>query len=192
MGLFISPLKLLQVEQAAKFNAMGIPAVAVNGDTWDADSEMAKKLKSGAYRAIFAGPEMCRKHEPFRACIRELSKRFCVLGIDEGHCVYQWGGKFRPDYSLLAELLALLPIRIPILVVSATMNRKCLKTVTEKLTISLNTSFFLNLGNDRPNISTSVVHMNSSEDYAALEPFLVLNAKRASDVTSSPFFDTKI
>lgn len=33
-SIFISPLKVLQEDQAARFNAMGISAVAVNGDTW--------------------------------------------------------------------------------------------------------------------------------------------------------------
>ncbi|KAJ7812305.1 hypothetical protein B0H14DRAFT_2857217, partial [Mycena olivaceomarginata] len=63
----------------------------------------------------------------------------------------------------------LLPAGTPILATSATLNAEALKDVCTGLNLDLDESFFLNLGNDRPNITPSVVHMKSSRDYGAVD-----------------------
>ncbi|KAJ7875583.1 P-loop containing nucleoside triphosphate hydrolase protein [Mycena olivaceomarginata] len=63
----------------------------------------------------------------------------------------------------------LLPAGTPVLATSATLNAEALKDVCTGLNLDLDESFFLNLGNDRPNITPSVVHMKSSRDYGAVD-----------------------
>ncbi|KAJ6602109.1 P-loop containing nucleoside triphosphate hydrolase protein [Mycena sp. CBHHK59/15] len=141
--LVISPLKILQEDQAKRFRKMGLKAAAVNGDTY---SRELQKVHTG--------------------------KRVLAVIVDEAHCAAQWGGDFRPHYALLHRLRALLPVGTPILATSATLSPSAMTEVCSGLDIDLRHSFFLNLGNDRPNITPSVVRMKSGKDYAAVNAHL--------------------
>ncbi|KAJ7753109.1 hypothetical protein DFH07DRAFT_683723, partial [Mycena maculata] len=131
-SLVISPLKVLQEDQAKRFEKMGLKAVAVNGDTYSRD--LQKGLSS--------------------------------------HCTSQWGRDFRPHYALLDRLRVLLPAGSPILATSATSSPAALKDICLSLDLDLDEAFFINLGNDHPNITPSVIKMNSAKDYAAINAHL--------------------
>ncbi|KAJ6448998.1 hypothetical protein C8R45DRAFT_1224523 [Mycena sanguinolenta] len=98
-------------------------------------------------------------------------KRVLAVIVDEAHCASQWGGDFRPDYALLDRIRTLLPIGTPVLATSATLNSQALTDICSGLNLDLNQSFFLNLGNDRPDITPSVINMNSAKDYSAVDAF---------------------
>ncbi|KAJ7092198.1 P-loop containing nucleoside triphosphate hydrolase protein [Mycena epipterygia] len=166
--LVISPLKVLQHDQVKRFRKMKISAAAVNGDTYSAD--LQEGLNSGKYQAIFTSPEMCLQHPSFRKWLRSEQATANILGliIDEAHCISQWGGDFRKFYSMLDQLRGLMPIGTPVHAFSATMAPDALAEVCESLSINLGKAFFLNLGNDRPNITPSGVRMKSVTDYDAL------------------------
>jgi superfamily II DNA helicase RecQ len=117
---------------------------------------------------------MCFEHQDFRKWLRDdrTAKRILAVIVDEAHCASQWGGDFRPHYALLNRLRSLLPVGTPILASSATLNPDAMTEVCSGLNIDIEESFFLNLGNDRPNITPSVVQMNGSKDYAAVNAFL--------------------
>lgn len=117
---------------------------------------------------------------PFRKLIQggSFAKNLCAVVIDEAHCISQWGGDFRETYAVLDKLRALFPIGTPFLATSATLPPDALRDVRSKLSINTDTSFHLNLGNDRPNISTAVIHMDGSEDFEALRPLLDLSKKQ--------------
>ncbi|KAF8991755.1 P-loop containing nucleoside triphosphate hydrolase protein [Cyathus striatus] len=66
-ALIISPLKILQEEQAARFKKMGITAVAVNKDTWNA--QLKADIEKGKFQALFTSPEMCLRNEEFRSVL---------------------------------------------------------------------------------------------------------------------------
>ncbi|KAJ6526206.1 P-loop containing nucleoside triphosphate hydrolase protein [Mycena sp. CBHHK59/15] len=170
--LIISPLKILQEDQAKHFRKMGLKAVAVNGDTYT--WELQQDLRTQTHNAILTSPEMCFEHQDFRNWLRDEQTGKCVLAVivDEAHCAAQWGGDFRPHYALLHRLRALLPVGTPILATSATLSPSAMTEVCSGLDLDLRHSFFLNLGNDRPNIMPSVVQMKSSKDYAAIDSHL--------------------
>lgn len=117
---------------------------------------------------------MCFEHQEFRKWLRDekTGKRMLAVIVDEAHCGSQWGGEFRPHYALLDRLRALLPVGIPVLATSATLNDSALADVCNGLNIDLDDSFFLNLSNDRPNITPSMVEMKSSKDYHAIHEHL--------------------
>jgi bloom syndrome protein len=117
---------------------------------------------------------MCFEHQDFRKFLRDdkTGKRILAVIVDEAHCAAQWSGDFRPHYGMLNRLRALLPVGTPILATSATLSPSALTEVCSGLDLDLDTSFFLNLGNNHPNITPSVVEMNSSKDYAAINPHL--------------------
>ncbi|KDQ56802.1 hypothetical protein JAAARDRAFT_59046 [Jaapia argillacea MUCL 33604] len=81
-----------------------------------------------------------------------------------------------------------MPIGKPIHAFSATLSPQALEDVCEKLNIDLEESFYLNLGNDRPNIATAVVEMNSINDLLALNPLLTDNVTSADDLKKMMVF----
>ncbi|KAJ7103240.1 P-loop containing nucleoside triphosphate hydrolase protein [Mycena belliarum] len=168
-SLIISPLKVLQEDQAKRFKKVGLKAAAVNGDTYTRN--LQKDLDSQTHNAIFTSPEMCFKHDPFRKWLRNPATAQRALGaiIDEAHCISQWGGDFRPHYAELYRLRGALPVGTPILATSATLSPAAIKDVCSTLHIDLDEAFVLNLGNDRPNITPSIIEMKSAKDYGALK-----------------------
>lgn len=121
---------------------------------------------------------MCLKHDQFRHVLQSHAlDDVCALIVDEAHCLAQWGGEFRKAYSEIGKLRAFFPSNLPVLATSATLNPEALHEVRSQLDIDIDDSFFLNLGNDRPNIAYSVHTINSATDYNALKPLLSRNAK---------------
>ncbi|KAJ6449366.1 P-loop containing nucleoside triphosphate hydrolase protein [Mycena sanguinolenta] len=181
-SLVISPLKVLQEDQTKRFKNIGLKAAAVNGDTYSRD--LQKELNEQTHNAILTSPEMCFEHQEFRKWLRDPVTGKRVLGaiIDEAHCASQWGGDFRPQYSRLDRLRAVLPAGSPILATSATISPSALKDVCSGLDIDLDEAFFLNLGNDRPNITPSIAVMDSGKDYGAVNKQL----PKPSDASNVP------
>lgn len=137
---------------------------------------------------------MCLQHEAFRKILTDASfyKNICAVIVDKAHCISQWGGDFRKMYALLEKLRAFFPSSIPFLATSATLPPSALREVRSKLAIDAETSFYLNLGNDRPNISMSVQEINGSDDYEALRPLLAENVTRYEDLKKSIVFTNTV
>ncbi|KAJ7235802.1 P-loop containing nucleoside triphosphate hydrolase protein [Mycena rebaudengoi] len=65
--VIISPLNALEVDMAARFKKMGFSAVAINGDTYS--NAVHKEIQEFRHRIIITSPDMCLKHEKFRALL---------------------------------------------------------------------------------------------------------------------------
>ncbi|KAK0451963.1 P-loop containing nucleoside triphosphate hydrolase protein [Desarmillaria tabescens] len=77
-----------------------------------------------------------------------------------------------------------------VLAASAMLTPCTLRDVCSELYIYADNSFFLNLGNDRPNISTSVHRMKNASDFDALKPHLNLNVTVNEDPKTIIFMNT--
>jgi len=137
---------------------------------------------------------MCFEHEAFRKILKEESfnKDICAIIVDEAHCISQWGGDFCKVYALLEKLRAFFPLGIPILATSATLNQPALRDVRLKLAIDAEASFFLNLGNDRPNIAMHVKRINGSDDYESLRSHLAEGVSSADDFKKTIVFTNTV
>ncbi|KAI0075786.1 P-loop containing nucleoside triphosphate hydrolase protein [Panus rudis PR-1116 ss-1] len=173
VAVVISPLKALQREHARRFRKMGIPAKAVNGETWS--PELAKEILAGKYRVLFAGPEMLLADAACRKTIMQLGTKIMAFVVDEAHCISQWGGDFRPKYSELSQLRSFVPPSVPIVAFSATVTPATLNDIENNLKLDLPSGFYFNMGNDRSNVKLVVHEMKSADDYAALLQILKLN-----------------
>ncbi|KAI0790865.1 P-loop containing nucleoside triphosphate hydrolase protein [Abortiporus biennis] len=171
----VQPLKNLQHDQARRFRKAGIKVKVVNGETWS--PQVTADIKAAKYQAVFIGPEMLFRHAGGQDLLSTLGTAEQILAfvIDEAHCISQWGGDFRPTYMQLMELRAYISRTTAVLACSATLCPDALRQVEETLLIKPADSFYLNLGNDRPNIKTVVKVINSSQDFAALDDILELS-----------------
>ena len=126
-----------------------------------------------------------------------LSKRFvknvlqnpemcsCILSIvvDEAHVVSHWGSGFRKKYSTLGILHALLPKDTPMVAMSATLPAHVQQDVLKKLQFDEKNYTYLNLGNDRPNVSLVVCAIqNTIGSYSNLDFLIPRGVHEASDV----------
>ena len=95
-------------------------------------------------------------------------------------------------YSKLGQLRSYVPTTIPILATSATLAAAALHEVRDKLQISSKKSYFVNLGNDRPNITPSVIQMKNASDYEALLELVVEGVASPDDLTKTIVFTNSI
>ncbi|KAJ7729256.1 P-loop containing nucleoside triphosphate hydrolase protein [Mycena maculata] len=180
MIIIISPLNALEVDQALRFQKMGLSAVTVNGDTYSID--IHKEIQEFKHRIIITSLDMCLKHDKFRQLLSTpaFAKWIAAFVIDEAHCISQWGDDFRPEYAELGTLYVFVPLKVPFLIASATLPPGY-------------TSYTVDLGTDCPNIAWLVQHMNGAKtDIEALEFLISPHESEEDDVEliqSMVFFD---
>ncbi|KIJ06460.1 hypothetical protein PAXINDRAFT_49347, partial [Paxillus involutus ATCC 200175] len=75
---------------------------------------------------------------------------------------------------------------------SATLAPAALQEVRQKLQINSLKSFFINLGNDRPNIAPRVVQMKNSSDYTALLDLVAKGIMGPEDLSKMIIFTNSI
>ncbi|KAK3841878.1 MAG: P-loop containing nucleoside triphosphate hydrolase protein [Linnemannia gamsii] len=133
--VIISPLVALIEEQMEKLDGYGIPNIFFTSQKNDRflDDDAISRMLDGHYRAVFMTPEiyfgagsMSKKARKLWGMDEWKARLLCIV-VDELHCVERWGmtqsGKeaFRPDYSLLGQLRALVP-QVPIVGLTATLT----------------------------------------------------------------------
>ncbi|KIM55128.1 hypothetical protein SCLCIDRAFT_17455 [Scleroderma citrinum Foug A] len=123
-----------------------------------------QELMEHAYQAILVSPEMCLEHDGFRQLLKLPDFTGTLIGIiiDEAHCITQWGGEFRTSYD------------------------------KENLQIHPTKSFFVNLGNDQPNITPSVTKIKSQRDYSSLLDLVATGVLGPSDLSKTIIFTNSI
>ena len=130
-------------------------------------NSILQKLKNNAFQVIMTSPEMCLEHSETRELLssREFSKDIIGFIVDEAHCISQWGGDFCKPYGMLDKLRAFVASCTPFLTTSATITRAAFGEIVGKLNIDIDKAFYLNLGNDRPNVTPSVIEMKNQKTY---------------------------
>lgn len=151
--LVLSPLIALMQDQVDALRRKNIDATFINSSL--SGEERVKRYRdiaAGNYRLVYVTPERFRKPE-FRDVM--AARKVKLLAIDEAHCVSQWGHDFRPDYSRIEELRALLgnPTTIAL---TATATRECQQDIAKQLGIANEDITLFHEGIDRPNLRLDV------------------------------------
>lgn len=159
--LVISPLIALMKDQVDSLVRRGIEATYVNSslDRQTRQSRYAE-IAEGRYRLLYVTPERFRKQE-FKEVMANRDVK--LLAVDEAHCVSQWGHDFRPDYTRLGEIRALLgdPTTIAL---TATATAECRRDIYKQLAIARSDIELFHAGIQRPNLELQVQEVWDDDD----------------------------
>ncbi|KAJ7451395.1 P-loop containing nucleoside triphosphate hydrolase protein [Mycena latifolia] len=183
-SMTVSPLKRLQILQAAEFERWGIRTVCINEDT-PKDTDLWTKIKSGYYQHLIVQPEQLKTfkgHLPKLAALLNVpsfAKTIARVHIDEVHNHWTAGissyglPPFRPAWGALNELRLRLPKGTPIQALSGTLPPHIKAAVVDHLNFDPSSYVSLKLSSNRPNtIYATHKIVGSLKDFRNLD-FLV-------------------
>ena len=115
-------------------------------------------------------PDMCMKgRNAFASLIRthDFSQHLELIVIDKSHLIKQWE-KFRSIYLELGGLRVLVNLNCPTMLATATATPDVVSDMCSVMHLNLEQTYYVNLGNDRHNITHSICRIKSPNDYAPL------------------------
>lgn len=165
MGLIVSPLIALMVDQVAALRQAGVRAEALNSDL-SAEERRAlwRDMRAGKVDILYAAPETLLKPDVLDA-LQPIG--LSLIAIDEAHCLSQWGHDFRPPYRQLDTLISRFP-HTPRMALTATADGPTRAEILGHLGIEEDDAFIA--GFDRPNIRYAI--MEKDNPRAQLKRFL--------------------
>ncbi|KAJ7786721.1 P-loop containing nucleoside triphosphate hydrolase protein [Mycena olivaceomarginata] len=159
----VSPLKRLQIVQAAEFERWGVKTVCINEDTPN-DPELWNTIRNGGFQHLIVQPEqlkMFQGHLPRLArilSIPQFAKTIARVHIDEVHNHVLAGlphyglPAFRPAWGSLNEFRLRLPKGVPFQALSGTLPPHIKTAVVDHLNFNPTKFLSLKLCSNRPNI----------------------------------------
>jgi len=130
LGLVISPLIALMLDQVEQLKARGIRAAALySGMPFREIDYLLDNAVHGGLDFLYVSPERIQT-ELFRERFQQMDVN--IVAIDEAHCISEWGHDFRPAYRQL-KLLRELRTELTLLAVTATATPPVAQDITEQL-----------------------------------------------------------
>jgi len=112
-----------------------------------------------------------------------MHSRILSVVVDEAHVVLHWGSGFWKKYGTPGILHALLLKDTPMVAMSATLPAHVRQDVLKKLQFDKKNYTYLNLGNDRPNVSLMVrTIQNTISSYSDLDFLIPRGIHEVKDV----------
>lgn len=131
LTIVVSPLIALMRDQVQHLHSLGIPAVSLDSLMSPEEKDAAFDLvRTGAVRIVFVSPERLMQQR-FRRLCQEMPPWLVV--VDEAHCVVQWGDKFRPAYTGIADFISVLRRRPVLCALTATADDAMQRAVRQSL-----------------------------------------------------------
>ena len=98
--IVVSPLISLIVNQVTELRDIGIGASILSGNSGVDKSLLASEedIELGTFSLLYSTPEaLLSDRWRDRFIDKPLCDRITALAVDEAHCVFKWGDKFRPS-----------------------------------------------------------------------------------------------
>jgi superfamily II DNA helicase RecQ len=123
----------------------------------------------------------------------DIRERILSVVVDEAHVISHWGSGFRKKYGTLGILRALLPKDTPMVAMSATLPSRVRRDIMNKLQFDEDNYTYLNLGNDRPNVSLVVrAIQNPINSYRDLDFLIPSTAREPRDIEKAFIYSDNI
>lgn len=155
LTIVVSPLISLMADQVRALKEAGLRGSFFNS-TLKARvrPEVLRRARAGWYDIMYVAPE--RLSDP---AFREFAAQANIplVAVDEAHCVSQWGQDFRPSYQLIADFVASLPVRPPVMALTATATARVRTDITALL--DLHRPVVQISGFDRPNLRFAALEL---------------------------------
>src|SRR2546421_11393590 len=160
LAIVVSPLVALMHDQVEALRARAPGAVALVNAQQDPAANRAAldAAAAGDLRLLYVAPE--RFSSPgFLDALAGVP--IGLFGVDEAHCVSQWGHDFRPDYFRLADAARYVGAGA-LFASTATATPQVAKDIVRRLALS--DPVHVTTGFDRPNLAFSVVPCRTAAD----------------------------
>ena len=131
--ILVSPLLALMRDQIAAAARAGVRAVAINSTNAHEWGDVQRMLAADEVDVLLVSPERLNNPTFREEQLPTLVARIGMLVVDEAHCISDWGHDFRPDYRRLRDLIARMPVGVPVLATTATANERVVVDVAEQL-----------------------------------------------------------
>ena len=161
LTLVLSPLVALMQDQVESLRSRGVDAAYINS-LLDRETriERYEEVRSGRYRLLYVTPERFRKPEFLEVL---TAREIRLMAIDEAHCVSQWGHDFRPDYSRVGEIHAMVGSP-PTISLTATATAEVRRDICRQLHLSIESVELYHEGIARPNLTIEVVDVIDDDE----------------------------
>jgi ATP-dependent DNA helicase RecQ len=152
LTLVVSPLVALMKDQVEALKANGVAAAFLNStqNAGDAD-EVNAQIAAGTLKLLYVSPERLFSGN---TAVRLAEWKVSLIAVDEAHCISFWGHDFRPEYTKLGQLRALLP-GVPLIALTATADPAIQRDILAQLSIAEECLFQESF--DRPNLHLAVL-----------------------------------
>jgi len=161
VAVIVSPLIALMHDQVGALEEAGVHAAFLNSTlTLDETQKIEREMMSGRLVLLYVAPERLTTPRML-AQLDSLNERglLSLFGIDEAHCVSQWGHDFREDYLQLNVLHERYP-EVPRIALTATADDLTRADIVERLQLEDARIFISSF--DRPNIRYAVVEKDDA------------------------------
>jgi ATP-dependent DNA helicase RecQ len=160
-GIVISPLIALMQDQVDALTQLGVRAACLNSTlAFEAVRDVETRLLAGEIDLLYVAPERLLTDRCLTLFDRlDEGAGIALFGIDEAHCVSQWGHDFRPEYLQLSALHERYP-RVPRIALTATADQATREEIVRRLSLAGAKVFVSSF--DRPNIRYTVVEKDNA------------------------------
>ncbi|KIL65828.1 hypothetical protein M378DRAFT_47762, partial [Amanita muscaria Koide BX008] len=185
----VTPLNLLGRQNVETLEGLGIPAVAVDGQS--ISERVLKDIEAGSYRVIVINPELLMGNSAVAKLWKtKFARKILTIIFDEAHCISQWGD-FRSEYKYLGDLRFQINNEVPFYAVSATLPPAVLADIRLTLRLRHGQTVCLQRSVDRPDISLMVrpflYPLSSFRDLDFLVPKIPEGYKEGDELTIHKF-----
>ncbi|KAF4455769.1 hypothetical protein F53441_1968 [Fusarium austroafricanum] len=168
--IVVSPLIALMKDQVDALKRKGIAAECMDSTkTWDEMQKINKDLREGQLRLLYCAPERLN-NEGFVETMKRVKGGVRMIGVDEAHCISEWGHSFRPDYLKVARFVYEIKAE-RVICLTATATPPVIKDICQAFDISEDGVFRTSVY--RPNLRLEAESVQAKQDkYELLYKFL--------------------
>ncbi len=133
-ALIISPLIALMKNQVDSIRGYGqndnVAHFLNSSLTRSQMKEVKADITAGYTKMLYVAPETLTKEENIEFF---KNTNISFVGVDEAHCISEWGHDFRPEYRRIREMIDAINPEIPIIALTATATPKVQSDIVKNL-----------------------------------------------------------